>query len=98
MASNLVSMMKEETTAKNITELMKEIVQASGAPEATRRALRTKIEELCGDTRSKEHTRRVEEFSFTVPRRSLDSWKNEGKSKLCQEPRGCFEHSFSRGQ
>ena len=85
MASNLVSMMKEETTAKNITELMKEIVQASGAPEATRRALRTKIEELCGDTRSKEHTRRVEEFSFTVPRRSLDSWKNEVRAKQ-QEP------------
>jgi hypothetical protein len=75
--ANLVTIMKEETTSKQLTELMKELVQTLTAPEETRKKLREKIEEVCGNKREKEHSRRVEEFTFSVPTKSIEKWTEE---------------------
>jgi hypothetical protein len=41
-SNNLATVMKEETTSKQLTELMKEILQTINAPEDTRKRLREK--------------------------------------------------------
>jgi hypothetical protein len=76
-SSNLAAMMKEETTSKQLTELMKELVQTITAPEDTRKRLREKIDEVCGNKREKEHSRKVEEFMFRVPTKSIEKWSEE---------------------
>ncbi len=55
--NNLATMMKEQTTAKQLTELMKDIVQTITAPEDTRKRLREKVEDVCGNQREREHSR-----------------------------------------
>jgi hypothetical protein len=77
---NLATIMKEETTSKQLTELMKEIVQTITAPEDTRKRLREKIEDVCGNQREKEHSRKVEEFAFNVPTKSIEEWTEELRS------------------
>jgi hypothetical protein len=76
-SSNLAAMMKEETTSKQLTELMKELVQTITAPEDTRKRLREKIDEVCGNKREKEHSRKVEEFMFRVPAKSIEKYSEE---------------------
>ena len=78
--NNLATMMKEQTTAKQLTELMKDIVQTITAPEDTRKRLREKVEDVCGNQREREHSRRVEEFAFKVPTRSIEKWTEELRS------------------
>jgi hypothetical protein len=79
-SSNLAAMMKEETTSKQLTELMKELVQTITAPEDTRKRLREKIDEVCGNKREKEHSRKVEEFMFRVPAKSIEKYSEELKN------------------
>jgi hypothetical protein len=76
-SSNLATVMKEETASKQLTELMKELVQTITAPEDTRKRLREKIDEVCGNKREKEHSRKVEEFMFRVPAKSIEKWTEE---------------------
>jgi hypothetical protein len=47
--NNLATIMKEETTSKQLTKLMKELVEMITALEETRKKLREKIEEVCGN-------------------------------------------------
>jgi hypothetical protein len=76
-SNNLATVMKEETTSKQLTELMKELVQTINAPEDTRKRLREKIDEVCSNKREKEHSRKVEEFVFRVPSKSIERWTEE---------------------
>ena len=57
---SLVSIMRDESIAKDMATLMREVVSVTGAPEETRRALREKIDEVCGDKKSREQTKRID--------------------------------------
>jgi hypothetical protein len=78
---SLVSIMREESTAKDMASLMREVVLVIGAPEETRRALREKIDEVCGDKKTIEQTKKIDEFSFKTPRHTLEGWKAILKQK-----------------
>ena len=73
--------MRDESIAKDMASLMREVVSVTGAPEETRRALREKIDEVCGDKKSREQTKRIDEFSFKTPRQTLEGWKGLLKQK-----------------
>jgi hypothetical protein len=51
------------------------------ALEETRRKLREKIDEVCGDRKTIEQTKRIDEFSFKSPRHTLEGWKASLKLK-----------------
>ncbi len=54
-------------------------VYHSGAPDETRKTLREKIDTVCGNSKEKEHSRKIEEFTFTKARRSIEDWEAELK-------------------
>jgi len=74
-----VHLMREEKTSRGLAELMKELVLASGAPDETRKTLREKIDIVCRNSKEKEHSRKIEEFTFTKARRSIEDWEAELK-------------------
>ncbi len=57
--------------------MKKRSIRSINAPEDTRKRLREKIDEVCGNKREKEHSRKVEEFMFRVPAKSIEKWTEE---------------------
>ena len=78
---SFVDFIREESSAKNLAQVMKDVVSAIAAPAETRATLRQKIDDLCGDKKLTEHARQVDEFSFTKPERTLDEWLLEIRRK-----------------
>ena len=75
--ADFTDLVREDVTQKNLAALMKAMLQHTTMPTLTKQQIESKIDDITGERKFTEHSRKADNFKFETPHKDLEEWKTK---------------------